>query len=136
MTMTKTASAIAAIAVLLTGSALATNADAQSWRRGNDRGGWNRGGDWNRRHHDRGNDLAAAAVIAGVAGLVLGSALASDRDRPPPPYYQEPVEDPCAFQDCGAAQPYDEAYADPYNDGYADQGYAEADADDDGYDPE
>lgn len=117
MTLTKAASAIGAIAVLLTGSTLATTADAQSWRRGHDRGGWNRSSDWNPHHRNRGSDVAAAAVIAGVAGLVIGSALAAGDDRAPEPYYEQPPEDPCAYQDCSAQYPdYDAADAD---DGYA-----------------
>ena len=36
------------------------------------------------RHHDRGGDVAAGALIGGVIGLGLGAAIASDRG----PYYR------------------------------------------------
>lgn len=36
---------------------------------------------WRRYHRDRGGDAAAAAIIGGVAGLAIGSAIANDRYR-------------------------------------------------------
>ena len=54
-----------AAAIVLTASvvASATPADARSWRR----------------HHHHGGDDAAIAIGAGIIGLGLGAALASDR---------------------------------------------------------
>jgi hypothetical protein len=54
---------------------------------------------WRRYHRDRGGDAAAAAIIGGVAGLAIGSAIANDRYRD---------------------RSYDRGY---YNRGYYDGGY-------------
>ncbi|HTG39460.1 hypothetical protein [Sphingomonas sp.] len=36
---------------------------------------------WRRYHRDRGGDAAAAAIVGGIAGLAIGSAIANDRYR-------------------------------------------------------
>ncbi|ODT88510.1 hypothetical protein [Phenylobacterium sp. SCN 70-31] len=58
-------------AVVAAGAVLATAGPANADRR------------YHHRHHDRGNDEVAAAIIGGVAGLALGAALAGNgrRDR-------------------------------------------------------
>ncbi|MDZ4370614.1 MAG: hypothetical protein U1C74_04240 [Phenylobacterium sp.] len=62
----------ATAAVIAAGAVLATAGPANADRR-------------HYRHHDRGNDEVAAAIIGGVAGLALGAALSgggrNDRDR-------------------------------------------------------
>ncbi len=60
---------------------------------------------WRRYHRDRGGDAAAAAIIGGVAGLAIGSAIANDRYRDR------------GYYDRGY---YDRGY---YNGGYYDGGY-------------
>jgi hypothetical protein len=61
-------------------AALPSAAEARDWHGGYGYGGYRGGygyrGDWGRHHH--GNDAAAAAVVAGVAGLALGAALSSN----------------------------------------------------------
>lgn len=125
--MKRTVTVVAAIGALLAGTAAASIADAQPWRGGHR--------DWGRHHrrHDRGNDVAAAAVVAGLAGLLIGGVLASngndrrERYAEPPPEY---LPDPCAEQDCGAPGGYavDPAGHDP-------AGYDPAWDDGEPYDP-
>lgn len=75
----------AGMAALTFGGAIATAAlpsvaSAREWRGGYGyRGGWDRGRDWD--HHHRGNDAAAAAVVAGIAGLAIGAALSDNHPR-------------------------------------------------------
>jgi hypothetical protein len=57
-------------------AALPSAAEARDWHGGyGGRGGYGYRGDWGRH---RGNDAAAAAIVAGVAGLALGAALSSN----------------------------------------------------------
>jgi len=69
----------AALAALTFGGAvLATAAPAAARPYGDwNRGGWNHGGYRYYGHHHHGND-AGVAIAAGVVGLALGAALASD----------------------------------------------------------
>lgn len=64
-------------------AALPTTASAREWHGGYGHRGWDRDGDWDRDrdwHRDRrGNDAAAAAVVAGIAGLAIGAALSDSR---------------------------------------------------------
>lgn len=75
-------SLVAAVAAVTFGGAVAasaTPADAQSYYRHRDR--------------DRNNDAAAAAIVAGVAGLAIGAALAGNsrnRSYDSRGYYQDP----------------------------------------------
>jgi hypothetical protein len=60
-------------------------ASAQSYGQGRDGGGWSRGEDHG--GYGYGRDDAAGAVVAGVAGLALGAALASQGDYGYAPAY-------------------------------------------------
>ena len=87
-----------ALAAITLGGAIASTATpalADGWRHGGwNGGGWN-GGGWNRggwggyrygggHHH---NDVAGPAIAAGVLGLAVGAALASNNNRS---YYSAP----------------------------------------------
>ena len=66
-------------------------------------GGWDH--DWDRHRH-RGNDAAAAAVVAGIAGLAIGAALS---DNHPRTYYNGGYYRP-GYYDYGY-RPYAQPYA-------------------------
>lgn len=96
----------AGLAAVTFGSAVATAAlpsvaDAQGWR-GGYRGDWGRHGDWGHHHHDN----AGPAIIAGIAGLAIGAALADSGHRRYYPSY---------------SYGYGSAYG--YGPGYYDYGY-------------
>lgn len=55
---------------------------------------------WRRYHRDRGGDAAAAAIIGGVAGLAIGSAIANDRYRDRG-YYDRGYYGPRGYYDGG-----------------------------------
>ncbi|CAN7422464.1 hypothetical protein LJR225_002734 [Phenylobacterium sp. LjRoot225] len=68
----------AALAALTFGGAVAATAQPAAAR---PHGGWNHGGyRYDHRHRHHGND-AGVAIAAGVVGLALGAALASDSGR-------------------------------------------------------
>lgn len=69
---------------------------------------------YDRRHDD--NDVAGAAIAAGIVGLALGAALSSSNrnDR----YYTGSDYDGGRYQDYRYSQPY-RGYAQPYAYGYA-----------------
>jgi hypothetical protein len=95
-------------------AALPSAAEARDWRGGyhGGYGGYRGGYGYDRgRHH--GNDAAAAAVIAGVAGLALGAALSSNNHG----YYNR------GYYNRGY---YDRGYygSNGYAPGYYDEGYA------------
>ncbi|MDD3837703.1 MAG: hypothetical protein WCY15_00200 [Phenylobacterium sp.] len=92
---------VGALAAVTFGGAVAasaTPASADSWRR----------------HRDRDNDAAAAAIVAGVAGLAIGAALAGnsrDRGYYNRGYYQDPYYGR-GYYGTGYRAPY--AYAPAY----------------------
>jgi hypothetical protein len=95
-------------------AAVPAQADRGDWHHG-DRGGWHGDRGWHGGWGDRGyrgyrrydHDDAGLAIGAGILGLAIGAAVASDHDRgyyyapppPPPPYgyYRPYYDDPYGY---------------------------------------